>query len=464
MPPDPKQQTFGNKPLDLRPGRAFRDGKLYEFSRTGIIVASQWPDMRAWRKTPKGRWKQIRPLMHLRREGGMWTLQLMPKERRVRPFGRIPPIRLRLRAQPDVVALESVGPDFGHPGLEGCEALGFIRQEWEIKQDRLADAYLHPVPETLKRLAASFPSRHWHLLNLLARCPGADEPLASSPALGFALASCWVFRERRPSHPWRSVRSLLKQRRTRIAEWLGFHGDASTLRTLEKLAPADCSIPALLILRRILPERKMVLRHMRYLNLGLLRLLECEGESFRMSPRFLNDASESRQRMGEAQARVRDLLWLEQNHGGRRQVTLHSWDELVSRHDRMVDRLNRPDLRIRSPYVLPRPPYPDPPLRPDGFGLVMEPLRNEEQLRIEGAVQRNCTGRLGDHVAEGRIYLYRMLRPERATVAVAPTGDGGWRLSEIKAAENREVDAATVAAALRWAEEASRRIRRAEPP
>ena len=41
-------------------GTHFANQKLYEFSNDGIIVMSQWPDMRAWRRTPKGR-KWARP-------------------------------------------------------------------------------------------------------------------------------------------------------------------------------------------------------------------------------------------------------------------------------------------------------------------------------------------------------------------------------------------------------------------
>jgi hypothetical protein len=48
-----------NPPHAIRPGTAFRDGKLYEFYRDGIIALSRWPDMRAWRRTPtrNGPWR-----------------------------------------------------------------------------------------------------------------------------------------------------------------------------------------------------------------------------------------------------------------------------------------------------------------------------------------------------------------------------------------------------------------------
>lgn len=45
----------------IRYGTSFKDGKLYEFSADGILVLRQWPDLRAWRRTPKGRqWQYTR--------------------------------------------------------------------------------------------------------------------------------------------------------------------------------------------------------------------------------------------------------------------------------------------------------------------------------------------------------------------------------------------------------------------
>ena len=69
----------------IRNGMEFHDGKLYQFSKGGIIVASRWPDMRAWRKTPKGsRWMQIRPLLKLGKTSDGWAFDFAQRE----PFDR----------------------------------------------------------------------------------------------------------------------------------------------------------------------------------------------------------------------------------------------------------------------------------------------------------------------------------------------------------------------------------------
>lgn len=80
-----------NQPADLntqpsrpiRDGIAFRDGKLYVFCRrSGILVVSGWPCLRAWRKTPKGKqWIACRPEVSLK------PIHLGVASRRSQPAG-----------------------------------------------------------------------------------------------------------------------------------------------------------------------------------------------------------------------------------------------------------------------------------------------------------------------------------------------------------------------------------------
>jgi hypothetical protein len=76
-----------NPPHAIRFGTVFRNHKLYHFSSEGIMVLSQWPDMRAWRRTPKGRqWTQIRPHLRLRRFDDTWTCEIHRRESKIRSY------------------------------------------------------------------------------------------------------------------------------------------------------------------------------------------------------------------------------------------------------------------------------------------------------------------------------------------------------------------------------------------
>jgi hypothetical protein len=53
-------------------------------------------------------------------------------------------------------------------------------------------------------------------------------------------------------------------------------------------------------------------------------------------------------------------------------------------------------------------------------------------------------------VRRGGLYIYRVLAPERATLAIARNRAGAWRVSELKAAANHPPANSTVAAIRTW--------------
>ena len=108
------------------------------------------------------------------------------------------------------------------------------------------------------------------------------------------------------------------------------------------------------------------------------------------------------------------------------------------------------DLKIVDPRLFSQPPFPPPPLPTFSPYLELEPLQSDWDLREEGRTQRNCVGAYGPRVQTGRMYLYRILSPERATVAVSMGKRGSWRLEEIKAYQNSEVAPDTLSAVLEW--------------
>jgi hypothetical protein len=229
-------------PHPIKPGIRFRDGKLYLFARSGIIVLRQWPDLRAWRKTPKARsWRPIRPALHLEPCAEGWTCRVEPREQRVRAVTGGTSIRLRLEREPEAedwdpfdpgpfdefAAGDPEAPDH-EPAVEPDSATpavalpgtgdGESRRQWsELRRV----AFLQPIPDEVLAAVAPFACRHWHLLNLIARCPGALDLVRSTPALAFALASPWVFRRPAPTQPLRSARALLRRPQHEIAGWLG---------------------------------------------------------------------------------------------------------------------------------------------------------------------------------------------------------------------------------------------------
>jgi hypothetical protein len=49
------------------------------------------------------------------------------------------------------------------------------------------------VPAEVRMELERYAERRWHLLSVMARCPGALDLSRANPALLFALANNWVF-------------------------------------------------------------------------------------------------------------------------------------------------------------------------------------------------------------------------------------------------------------------------------
>ena len=78
------------------------------------------------------------------------------------------------------------------------------------------------------------------------------------------------------------------------------------------------------------------------------------------------------------------------------------------------------------------------------------PLTTKVALRAEGFGQKNCAGSYGRRVRSGSIYIYKVLFPDRATLAIKMGPDGFWWRAELESAANRPVSWLTKAKVDQW--------------
>lgn len=117
-----------------------------------------------------------------------------------------------------------------------------------------------------------------------------------------------------------------------------------------------------------------------------------------------------------------------------------SYDQLKLVEGRLHDVIYRRSLR-----AFPEPPFP-------GIQKLIEPVSCYDRLLIEtNEVGVNFVGGLGE-IQEGKLYLYSMPGPTRATVIIRrDNAEDVWRLHPICAAnEDTEVDPQTIAGVVRW--------------
>lgn len=418
-----------------RPGITFKNSKLYVFSACRVSVLKGWPDMAAWtRAKAQPQWRRFRPVLDIKanKVGNMRSLHrsraAMPWPRRAEetllhdPADIAPPVRAD-------DALVERNP------IEGW----IMKVERRIEREgQLTLDFIAGIPQEVRSVVAQFPERHWHLLSMVARCGNsAMEVLRSNPALGFAIASCWVFSDVRSARAMGWIRRMTSRRRRDIAAALGFPHREASVQVLGKLQPDACSISNLLVLRRLIadPGAAKLLAHARVIDTALLALMTHTHLRASVGRRFLLQVA-----MGREFPVRRDLLpgiFYDYRRMSRlfqqkdeRHRRFHSVEDLVAAHDALARRVVRQSQKTMADLVFPAPPL----IGSDGI----IPITSPDELRAEGRTQRNCVAMFACDVSAGQMFFYRMLEPERATIALRLNG-AKWELNEVSAAMNRPV-------------------------
>lgn len=394
------------KDNSFKSGAAYRNGKLYEFTRDCVIVMKGWPEMRAWQ----------------------WTGIYARPWRHVRP--RLKRISLR-----EMGHMED--PDLQPPEPDGQMLFPFAYSHTGIRAFR---AFWWAVPQAYRDLVMPFRDRRWHMLALLARCPGADDLVAGNPALAFCLASNWAFHKPAVRQPLRAARSLVYKKQRRILEWLGFPGTEAMRQLLRRIPRESLTVEFMASLCSAIqsPEVSRRLSFMGRITQDVFRLIASPEITPYVAFSLLEEVSQVRAPDAVA-FRIQDMLHMSVELQ-RKLPKLRSIAQVNQLHEDLVFDFNLKREDTGEP--LPPPPLP-------GKEGEIEPLETSQELAIEGRLQQHCVGSYAHSVRRGQTYVYRMLKPERATLAIMQ-GPRGWTLREIHGYRNADVQPETCQAALDW--------------
>ena len=412
-----------------RPGYAFKNGKLYWFDKRHVVVMTSWPDPRAWIKRRSHNWKATRKWADACLSE--WFPRIIAAEGL--PVQAVQPAR----CEPDMLPSgQYLLPNL----LDGQRsALRAWIEALTKQQERVQHSYALTIPLEIRRELVRFCTRRWHVLNVLARCPGAGDLCHSNPALLFAVASNWVFHKPAVRQPLRAARSLVNQKQRHILDWLGFPGTGTVRHIFGKIVPQSVSVEALLYLRNVLGDPFVLksLAHLDRINAGVLRLASDLKLREYITPRLLEDVSrdESQDRSKPSVLTLlRDTLAMARLVEWRHcPCQFSSYKRLSTVHDELARHLRPEDVNVK--FTLPAR-FPDPPF----MGTAdIRPIMTPDDLFIEGYDMHHCVGMYADSVAQGAEYIYRVLRPVRATLSIRRHGRQ-WVSGQLFKASNQQVE------------------------
>lgn len=393
-------------------------GKLYEFRSGSITVMRAWPPQ-AWRKTRnRPFWFHARPRVYVR--GGDIDKLV---HRIAKPFDGNGQYLLPYGIPSDIAPIYRVD-------------LAWLR--WS-----------GAIPREIRDLVCRFEKRNWHMLSLLARCGDAARDLTiSNPALAYALASSWVYRQPAVKRPLRSARALLRggKRQRDILEWLQFPATESARKTLARVIVQAVDVARLLYVRQGLvdPVSARAMSHLQRINSGAIRIATDPGLLSLAAPTLLMEVAHCRRedRKPAAAYLLRDTLQMHRLLFPNRPAPppVRCMSRLKQFHDTLIEDVGA--LEFDSLEV----PFPPPPL--PGSDTVV-PIKTARELQGEGRLQHNCVAGYIGQVARGRVYLYRVYAPERATLSLAWNGLR-WIVSELRCACNNVPARETFSAVEQW--------------
>ena len=395
-----------------------RDDKLIVSHPYGALVLAGWPRCLAWRCDTSGAWEQFRPADPILRTVGTAASPEF--------------VQRAMRRSSDA---------------EQLTESEFERQRAGMTRRHEAAVAFHALfPLDLRAQVARLAERHWPVLSLVARCPGADELYASNPALAFALASSGSLRDRPVARPLRSARALLRKPRTAILEWLGFPPAPWVARVLAKIAPRALTTRNLRYVRTALRDGSVskAFLHLPRLDLGTLRILTDPELRDLASFTLLTEIDGSMLRSASAAYLLRDAARMHAAlDDGRRLPVQRSLRGLERVHNELVARQNHEGNQAMLALDLPPAPI--------AGNEAIVPLVTPGDILDEGRAMHHCVFSYVPAVAQGSTYIYRVLEPERATLSVVKQADR-WQLGQLSGPGNAPVGPDTRAAVAGWLE------------
>jgi len=193
------------------------------------------------------------------------------------------------------------------------------------------------------------------------------------------------------------------------------------------------------------PEVARALSHLPIIPLGVIELVSSPALFQCCRPSLLSEVAEAASSLDRSSVAhlLREVLQMRSALDPERGVSLLSVKQLHAIHDELLgDYLKWLEMRARAGKF---PPAPVP-----GIPGIIEPVLSAKELIREGRSQSNCVGAYVDRVRGGKVFIYRVTTPERATLSLVNSTDGRWEIGQLLASHNRAVSSQTQDVVEEW--------------
>ena len=375
------------------------------------------------------------------------------------------------------------------PETQGKKAAYVLDVQADIATSEIAEqkaaafaSFRQEIPEEITRVIDPFGSHQWALMVLIRQEPWAMDLAMSNPVLAYALASSDQFRGTPPEAAAVQARWYCHRKQRDLLEWLGFPGTEAVAKLIRKI-PAESASPS--ILRRLnnaLKADKRVLEYLSHLpvvNFAVLELVTIPKYLDLITPKLLMELAEkpvetsigdmihggmvileqivSRRKIKPLES-VRQVCRFREKADEEYQSLQHRQELARQEAKRIAEQERRRQQMVETAYQmrererrrqLASRPYPPPPV-PGTEDII--PLTSTEQLQDEGWAQGNCVATYQWRVLAGDTYIYKVMAPERATLAIVRGADGCWYRAELNGDGNCKIKPATARLVDKWLE------------
>ncbi|MEX1119058.1 MAG: hypothetical protein WEB60_09710 [Terrimicrobiaceae bacterium] len=392
------------------PGFRFKNNKLYAFSKEGVMVLEAWPVLKAFRKGNDGAWEEFTPSFRLVQPNHPQKVKSQNDREPDLPFDFIP-----------------------------------ARPLLADQRRRAFHGFRASMPKEVAAAVERFRSCQWGILQLIRDSEGVVDLARLNPALAFALGNFARFITKPATVA--KISAISKNRQRDIAGALGFPNTEAAVKILAKI-PAECvTVDCLVSLRHALVFDKStkILSHMKKLNAGILDLMANPEFLEVSSPTLLEEVAASAEE--KYKATTSEILGSTLYHLRRIDPTgdkpiipsiakLHTLSREAFLKDLDIQRRRSGNHN-----------FPTPPLTGT---CDIEPILTTTELVMEGETQKNCVADHSERIFEGKNFIYRVLRPQRATLSIVKDDAGNWQIGQLKCSSNTDVSPQTRMAVESW--------------